>query len=207
MTVVCSPLLLLPLLLQRHEDLAKIRAARLQQLQSQSSPSGGIGGVGGGGGGGGSDEQYTPSPAPTHTRRNTLTRKVGHKKVPPTLHQPLTDAQLTPMTRTAAAESRKNLISQICTPEAVDRLGRIALVKASRAQDLEKQLIALARSNQLRERVTDQELVRLIGLVDQSRSQAAGGGGGGGGSGDGDSKIVFQRRRAMFDDEDDDLFD
>ena len=147
-----------------------------------------------------------PLPFPAHTRCDALTRKAEHKKVPPPPHHPSTDGRLTPRTRTTTAESRKNLISQICTPEAADRLGRIRLVKESRAQDLENRLIALARSNQLRARVTDQELVRLIGLVDQSRSQAGDGGGGGGGSGDGGSEIVFQRRRALFD-EDDDLFD
>ncbi|KAF8242514.1 hypothetical protein K440DRAFT_528366, partial [Wilcoxina mikolae CBS 423.85] len=90
-------------------------------------------------------------------------------------------------------ESRKSVISQICTPEAVDRLGRIAMVKADRAQDLENRLIMLARTNQLRQRVTDEELVKLIGMVDESRKEKGGG----------EGEIVFQRRRAAFDDEDD----
>ena len=89
------------------------------------------------------------------------------------------------------------MISQICTPEAVDRLGRIAMVKASRATDLESRLIMLARTNQLRSRVTDDELVRLIGMVDESKKKEGGG----------DGEIVFQRRKAVFDDDDDDFFD
>ena len=97
---------------------------------------------------------------------------------------------------TAPAESRKQIISQICTPEAVDRLGRIAMVKASRATDLENRLIMLARTNQLRSRVTDEELVKLIGMVDDSKKKDNGG----------DGEIVFHRRKAVFDDDDDDFF-
>ena len=79
----------------------------------------------------------------------------------------------------------------------MDRLGRIAMVKASRAQDLESRLIMLARTNQLRARVTDDELIKLIGMVDESNKKSAGG----------DGEIVFQRRRAAFDEDDDDFFD
>lgn len=90
------------------------------------------------------------------------------------------------------------MIAQICTPEAVDRLGRIALVKASRAANLENRLIMLARSQQLRQRVTDDDLLKLIDMVDEGSKKA---------SGSSDGEIVFQRRRAAFDEEDDDFFD
>ncbi|KAF8536571.1 PDCD5-related protein, partial [Trichophaea hybrida] len=122
-------------------DLAKIRAARLQELQSSSSGNN------------------------SNSKDNAAQE----------------------------AESRKSVIAQICTPEAVDRLGRIAMVKADRAQDLENRLIMLARTNQLRQRVTDEELVKLIGMVDESRKEKGGG----------EGEIVFQRRRAAIDDEDD----
>jgi DNA-binding TFAR19-related protein (PDSD5 family) len=69
------------------------------------------------------------------------------------------------------------------------------MVKADRAQDLENRLIMLARTNQLRSRVTDEELVKLIGMVDESRKAK------------GDGEVVFQRRRAVVDEEDDDFFD
>jgi len=88
-------------------------------------------------------------------------------------------------------EARKSLINQICTPEAVDRLGRIAMVKEERARDLENRLIMLARSNQLRQRVTEQELISLIGMMDEKKDE---------------HKIVFSRRKAVLDD-DDDVFD
>jgi len=85
-------------------------------------------------------------------------------------------------------ETRKSLINQICTPEAVDRLGRIAMVKEERARDLENRLIMLARSNQLRQRVTEQELIQLIGMLDEKKDE---------------QKIVFSRRKAVLDDDDD----
>jgi programmed cell death protein 5 len=71
------------------------------------------------------------------------------------------------------------------------------MVKAERATDLENRLIMLARSGQLRGRVSDDELVKLIGMVDDSRKKQGGGNGG-------DSEIVFQRRRAAVDEDDDD---
>lgn len=71
------------------------------------------------------------------------------------------------------------------------------MVKASRAQDIESRLIMLARTNQLRQRVTDEELIKLIGMVDESKRKESGG----------DGEIVFQRRKAVIDDEDDDFFD
>ncbi|CCX06903.1 PDCD5-related protein [Pyronema domesticum] len=90
------------------------------------------------------------------------------------------------------ADSRKQIITQICTPEAADRLGRIAMVKADRARDLESRLIMLARSNQLRGRVTDDDLLKLMDMVDKGQKE----------SGQGD--IVFQRRRGVLDDDEDD---
>merc|ERR1712098_882301 len=43
------------------------------------------------------------------------------------------------------SEARQSILSQILEPEAADRLGRIRLVKESRAQDVENRLIMLAR--------------------------------------------------------------
>ena len=47
---------------------------------------------------------------------------------------------------------------QILTPEAADRPGRIRLVKESRATDVENRLIMLARTGQLRAKVTEEQL-------------------------------------------------
>ncbi|CUS06736.1 unnamed protein product [Tuber aestivum] len=86
-------------------------------------------------------------------------------------------------------EARKSIISQILTPEAVDRLGRIAMVKESRARDLENRLIMMARSNQIRQRVTEEDLIALINAIDEKKTT--------------EQKVVFSRRKGVLDDDDD----
>jgi len=86
-------------------------------------------------------------------------------------------------------EARKSVISQILTPEAVDRLGRIAMVKESRARDLENRLIMMARSNQIRQRVTEEDLIALINAIDEKKTT--------------EQKVVFSRRKGILDDDDD----
>ncbi|PWW72940.1 DNA-binding TFAR19-related protein [Tuber magnatum] len=86
-------------------------------------------------------------------------------------------------------EARKSIISQILTPEAVDRLGRIAMVKESRARDFENRLIMMARSNQIRQRVTEEGLIDLINAIDEKKTT--------------EQKVVFSRRKGILDDDDD----
>ncbi|KAF2488835.1 DNA-binding TFAR19-related protein, partial [Lophium mytilinum] len=88
--------------------------------------------------------------------------------------------------RQREAEARSSLLSQVLTPDAADRLGRIRLVKESRATAVENHLITLARSGQLRTKVTEEQLKDLLASVaEQQEEQAAkititrkGGGGG-----------------------------
>ncbi|PMD57511.1 DNA-binding TFAR19-related protein, partial [Hyaloscypha bicolor E] len=91
-----------------------------------------------------------------------------------------------------AEEARKSILNQILEPEAADRLGRIRLVKESRAQDVENRLITLARSGQLRQKVTEEQLKELLGAVAEGKEEG---------------KIVVTRRKGTWDDEDDDLLD
>lgn len=85
------------------------------------------------------------------------------------------------------------MLAQILEPEAADRLNRIRLVKESRATEVEDRLIMLARSNQLRSKVTETQLKELLGAVAETREQ---------------EKIVVSRRKGGWGDEDDDdLFD
>ena len=65
-------------------------------------------------------------------------------------------------------------------------------MKESRAQDVENRLIMLARSGQLRSKVTEQQLKELLGAVRENKEE---------------EKIVVSRRKGGWDDEDDDLFD
>ncbi|TVY48124.1 DNA-binding protein [Lachnellula occidentalis] len=90
------------------------------------------------------------------------------------------------------AEARQSILSQILEPEAADRLGRIRMVKESRAADVENRLITLARSGQLRAKVTEEQLKELLNAVAETKEE---------------EKIVVSRRKAGWDDDDDDLFD
>ncbi|KAH8667420.1 PDCD5-related protein [Tricladium varicosporioides] len=90
-------------------------------------------------------------------------------------------------------EARKSILNQILEPEAADRLGRIRLVKESRAAEVEDRLIMLARSGQLRQKVTEGQLKELLGAVAEKKEE---------------EKIVVSRRKGAWDDEDDDeIFD
>ncbi|KAL1305886.1 hypothetical protein AAFC00_004033 [Neodothiora populina] len=92
----------------------------------------------------------------------------------------------------AASEARASMLSQILEPAAADRLGRIRLVKASRAEDVENRLIMLARSGQLRQKVNEEQLKDILGAVsDQQKEQET---------------VKVQRRKGGWDDDDlDDL--
>ena len=97
--------------------------------------------------------------------------------------------------REQEAEARTSILSQILTPEAADRLGRIRLVKESRATDVENRLIMLAESGQLRNKVTEQQLKELLGAMAENEERGGSGGGG---------RIVVNRRTDW---DDDDLLD
>ncbi|KAL8945446.1 MAG: hypothetical protein Q9211_000049 [Gyalolechia sp. 1 TL-2023] len=86
---------------------------------------------------------------------------------------------------------------KILQPEAADRLGRIRLVKESRAIDVENRLIMLARSGQLRAKVTEEQLKELLGAVAENNER----------DGTSAGKIVVSRRKGGWDEDDDLLLD
>lgn len=88
-----------------------------------------------------------------------------------------------------SAEARSSLLSQILLPEAADRLGRIRLVKESRATEVENLLIKLARSGQLRSRINEDQLKDLLTAEAENESMGR--------------KIVVSRRKGNWDDDDD----
>ncbi|KAF1958630.1 DNA-binding TFAR19-related protein [Byssothecium circinans] len=88
------------------------------------------------------------------------------------------------------AAQRASILNQILTPDAADRLGRIRLVKESRATDIENRLIMLARTNQLRAKVTEEQLKELLGAVAEQQEKE-------------ESKIVVNRRGGGGWDDDD----
>jgi DNA-binding TFAR19-related protein (PDSD5 family) len=66
------------------------------------------------------------------------------------------------------------------------------MVKESRAVDVENRLIMLARSGQLRSKVTEDQLKELLNAVAEKKEE---------------EKIVVSRRKGGWDDDDDDLLD
>ena len=75
------------------------------------------------------------------------------------------------MYRQQETDARKSILSQVLTPEAADRLGRIQMVKESRATDVENRLIMLARSGQLRAKVTEEQLKELLGAMAENEER------------------------------------
>ncbi|KAK5047704.1 hypothetical protein LTR84_006369 [Exophiala bonariae] len=70
------------------------------------------------------------------------------------------------------SEARSSILHQILEPEAQDRLGRIRLVKESRATDVENRLITLARSGQLRSKVTEDQLKDMLASLSEHEKQS-----------------------------------
>ncbi|RKF79675.1 DNA-binding protein [Golovinomyces cichoracearum] len=87
-------------------------------------------------------------------------------------------------------EIRKSLLAQILEPEAADRLGRVRLVKESLVQEVENRLIALARSGQLRGKVTESQLKQLLSAMSETKEE---------------EKIVISRKKGAWHNDIDDL--
>ncbi|KAF8475836.1 PDCD5-related protein [Kalaharituber pfeilii] len=96
--------------------------------------------------------------------------------------------------RKAESEARKSILNQILTPEAADRLGRIGLVNADRARDVENRLIMMARTGQLPARATEDDLVKMLGAMRELERER---------ENQGVGKVIFSRRKGGWDDEDD----
>ena len=68
---------------------------------------------------------------------------------------------------------RANVLDQILDPSAKDRLKRMQLVRKDRARAVEDSLIKAATTGQLRSKVTDEALVKMLeggGLEDEKRT-------------------------------------
>ncbi|TGJ87922.1 hypothetical protein E0Z10_g885 [Xylaria hypoxylon] len=184
-------------------DLEQIRKARLEQLKAQQG-----GGSPGGGSGGQNQAEAQQHGAVRYQHANKQTdKKVQYSTCPSradTTHFPATYPPTSllryplsflikapPPTNTRKAEARQSILNQILHPEAADRLGRIRLVKESRATEVENRLITLARTGQLRQKVTEAQLKELLSAVAENKEE---------------EKIVVNRRKG-WDDEDDDLLD
>ncbi|KAG2197563.1 hypothetical protein INT47_009561 [Mucor saturninus] len=87
-------------------------------------------------------------------------------------------------------EMRRTMLYQILDNTARERLGRIQMVKADKARAVEDLLIRMAQSNQLRSKVTEKQLIDLLGQMNQQDSNTN------------QTRIVYNRKQ--YDDSDDD---
>merc|ERR1719231_534552 len=86
-------------------------------------------------------------------------------------------------------DKRKMILNQVLTAEAQDRLGRIAVVKASYARQVEDTLIQQAMQGKLPGQIDDKA---LLGILEKFNASQGGGNG---------PKVQIQRRNIMDDDD------
>ncbi|KAG9034378.1 hypothetical protein FRB95_013286 [Tulasnella sp. JGI-2019a] len=89
---------------------------------------------------------------------------------------------------------KRDLLATVLDPGARERLSRIALVNPGLSSQMEGILVRMAQTGQLRQRVTEEQ---LIGLLEQA-SEAQG-------KSSAKKGISFQRRKVADDDDDFDL--
>ena len=81
-----------------------------------------------------------------------------------------------------------SILTQILTQDARARLNSIALVKPDKAKQLEGMLISMAQSGQLSDKMTEQQLVKVLEQVSEKKPRTT---------------VKFQRRRVMDSDDED----
>ncbi len=95
-------------------------------------------------------------------------------------------------------EQRRVILEQACTQEALARLGRIRMVRESKAKAIENSIVSMALSGKLPMKIDEAKMIEILerGIAQQSSSQ--------------EGQINIQRKRYAFDsdeesDNDDDL--
>ena len=86
------------------------------------------------------------------------------------------------------------MLKQILTPEALERLGRVKLVKKAKVEALETKLIQMAVRGELQRQLTEQVLINMLETAGQEERE---------------KKVQIQRRKLAdsdSDDNDDDLW-
>ncbi|OMJ27268.1 Programmed cell death protein 5 [Smittium culicis] len=90
------------------------------------------------------------------------------------------------------SEMRDEMLSQILTSEARERLGRINLVKPEKAKQIGDLLLSMAARGQIAKKVTQDELVDILERINSSTQK--------------ETKIVYSRRN-IDDSDDEDEYD
>ncbi|KAK9244877.1 PDCD5-related protein [Lipomyces tetrasporus] len=68
-------------------------------------------------------------------------------------------------------DARAEMIAQILTPAARERLSRIRIVRQQKAKGVEDLLIQMARTGQIRSRVDEDELISLLEQISKQESR------------------------------------
>jgi len=89
---------------------------------------------------------------------------------------------------------REAILMSILEPAAAERITRMKLVRPDKARAVEDSLIRAATTGALKQKVSEEQLVAMLGQYEESQS-------GGGGAKKG---ITIQRRKYGMDDDDDD---
>eukprot|EP00429_Kryptoperidinium_foliaceum_P010347 CAMPEP_0176004094 /NCGR_PEP_ID=MMETSP0120_2-20121206/1514_1 /TAXON_ID=160619 /ORGANISM="Kryptoperidinium foliaceum, Strain CCMP 1326" /LENGTH=118 /DNA_ID=CAMNT_0017336761 /DNA_START=120 /DNA_END=473 /DNA_ORIENTATION=+ len=94
-------------------------------------------------------------------------------------------------------EQRRMILEQACTQEALARLGRIRMVRESKAKAIENSIVSMALSGKLPGKINEAKMIEILERQGSGGAAAPGGGN--------DKSISIQRKRYAFDsDEDDD---
>ena len=91
----------------------------------------------------------------------------------------------------AAEDQREMMLTQILTPAAKERLGRISLVKEDKARELENILIQMAMKRQITGKVSEEQ---LISMLEKTNAKV-------------NTSVKIIRRRGASDSDDEDLDD
>ena len=88
---------------------------------------------------------------------------------------------------------KASILKQILTPEALERLGRIKIVKSAKAEALEMKLIQMAMKGELQKQLTEDVLINMLETQGQEERE---------------KKVAYKRRAfdSDSDDNDDDLY-
>ncbi|KAF6254228.1 programmed cell death protein 5 [Scenedesmus sp. NREL 46B-D3] len=97
------------------------------------------------------------------------------------------DAEQQEEARRAAEEQRRTMLHAVMTPDARERLARVALVKPDKARNVENMVLTAAKRGALQSKVTEDQLKGMLEQISERESAA--------------SKITIQRRRPMFEDD------
>jgi len=88
-------------------------------------------------------------------------------------------------------EQRRMILEQACTREALARLGRIRMVRESKAKAIENSIVSMALQGKLPGKISEDKLIELL---ERGNAQQSGGQ---------EGQISIQRKKYAFDSDDD----